>query len=81
MNKTITDVKNDEDNEVLFTYDAKHYKIIPSERVKLVNKQLKKTVYCMHGPSEVSLVKFGTPIQEVEGYDALHSALLSATPA
>ncbi|MDA3946921.1 MAG: hypothetical protein PF439_09620 [Helicobacteraceae bacterium] len=81
MNKKITDVKSNEENEVQFTYDTKNYIVIPSERVKLVNKQLKKTVYCMHSPSEVALVKFGMPIQEVEGYEALYSELVNVIPA
>lgn len=81
MNKKITDVKSNEDKEVQFTYDTKNYTLIPSESVKLINKQSKKTVYCMHSPTEVALVKFGMPIQEVEGYDALHSELLSTIPA
>jgi len=81
MNKKITGVQSNENNEVQFTYDTKNYIVIPSECVKLVNKQLKKTVYCMHGPTEVALVKFGMPIQDVEGYDALHSELLNTIPA
>ncbi|MGB5964062.1 MAG: hypothetical protein WBF77_06930 [Sulfurimonadaceae bacterium] len=81
MNKKITAVKSNEDKEVQFTYDTKNYTLIPTECVKLVTEQPKKTVYCMHGRSEVALVKFGMPIQEVEGYDALHSELLNVLPA
>ena len=80
MSKKITDVTTNEDKEISFTYDAKNYTLIPTEHVKVL-KQAKKTVYCMHGPSEVALVKFGMPIQEVSGYAALRTALTDITPA
>jgi len=80
MSRKITDVKTNEKNEVLFTYNAKNYVLIESEYVKVM-KQPKKTVYCLNGPSRVDLVKFGMPIHEVEGYAELCSALTTVIPA
>ncbi|WP_345974924.1 hypothetical protein [Sulfurimonas sp. HSL3-7] len=80
MSNKITDVKTNEKNEVLFTYDAKNYILIESEYLKVVT-QPKKTVYCLNGPSRVDLVKFGMPIQKVEGYSDLCSVLKNIIPA
>jgi hypothetical protein len=76
MNKKITDVRSNDKKEIQFTYDNKHYTLFESEYAKVLTRP-KKTVYCLNGPSRVDLVKFGMPIQEVEGYDDLSSALKS----
>jgi hypothetical protein len=80
MNKKITDVRSNDKKEIHFTYDNKNYTLFESEYAKVLTKP-KKTVYCLNGPSRVDLVKFGMPIQEVEGYDDLCSALKSLNPA
>lgn len=44
MSKKITDVKTNEKNEVLFTYDAKNYILIESEYLKVVTSLRKPSI-------------------------------------